>query len=107
MSYLQVNDIVHSMLKLHPLMRDNDYKLVVAVWNKELLQNNINIREITAYDAFVHIANGKVSPVESITRCRRKLQENYPALRGKRWAERHDALEGEVKAELGYEGGNL
>lgn len=104
MSYLQINDVVHRLMVKHPELKDNDYKLVVAVWNKELLAQGIDIKDITGYEAFKCISAGKVSPIESITRCRRKLQEQYPQLRGQRWADRHDQ-ETEVKKELGYEHG--
>jgi hypothetical protein len=36
---------------------------------------------------------------ESITRCRRKLQEEHTYLRGEKWAERHRIQE-DVKEEL-------
>ena len=101
MNYLDCRRIVHGLILKHHVLRDNDYKLVVAVWNRELLEQDISIREISGYDAFKLVSDGKVSPVESITRCRRKLQEEFPALRGARYNERH-GIETEVKEELGY-----
>ena len=80
--------------------RDSDNKLVSAYWNLELKAQGINIHEITARELLVHIWNGNLSSTESITRCRRKVQELSPELRGEKWDIRHNELQEEVVSEV-------
>lgn len=60
-------------------LRDNDAKLVTELWRKQISANP----EITTYSHFFQLyENGKVYSSDTITRCRRKLQEEHEELRG-------------------------
>jgi hypothetical protein len=101
MGYLGIKDDVFDLLTKYPELRDSDNKLIAAAWSRELRQKNINSTELTGRGLLKLIAEGELTAGESITRCRRKTQEEYKHLRGARYAERH-GLEEDVKEELGY-----
>lgn len=65
----------------HPETRDSDYILLYFYWKRELDGKNIDLE--TA------LLNGDITPAESITRARRKLQEIHVNLRGEKWEARH------------------
>tara|TARA_Y100000296_G_scaffold62060_1_gene72020 strand:+ start:133 stop:441 length:309 start_codon:yes stop_codon:yes gene_type:complete len=78
-------DKVINLLTKHPSLRDSDERLAANIW-----YNNIkNVDEIDAITLLSRFAEGKLPSYESISRCRRKIQEEKPDLRGKKWAKRH------------------
>ena len=78
-------DKVVNLLTEHPSLRDSDERLIANIW-----YNNIkNVDEIDAITLLSRFAEGKLPSYESISRCRRKIQEEKPDLRGKKWAKRH------------------
>ena len=78
-------DKVVNLLTEHPSLRDSDERLAANIW-----YNNIkNVDEIDAITLLSRFAEGKLPSYESISRCRRKIQEEKPDLRGKKWAKRH------------------
>lgn len=81
---------VFEILKQNPECRDSDNKLMSEVWQQDIegKQLDIDLRDRMAH-FFDLLESNKLSSYESITRCRRKLQEQYPELRGKKWMERH------------------
>ena len=81
------------------VLRDNDNKLISATWHKLLEKNGIDTKSITGWNLLTHLSKGDLPTPESITRCRRKLQEEIPALRGTAWEKRHKK-QSEVKTEL-------
>ena len=81
------------------IFRDNDNKLIAITWHKLLEESGIDTKSITGWTFLTHLSKGDLPAPESITRCRRKLQELYPALRGTTWEERHKKQK-EVKKEL-------
>ena len=81
------------------IFRDNDNKLIAIVWHKLLGDNGIDTKSITGWTLLTHLSKGDLPAPESITRCRRKLQEEIPALRGTTWEKRHKKQD-EVKQEL-------
>ena len=81
------------------VFRDNDNKLIAMVWHKLLKETDIDSKEISGWTLLTHLGKGDLPTPESITRCRRKLQEANPALRGTTWTKRHKKQE-EVKKEL-------
>ena len=79
-----LNKVVNLLTK-HPSLRDSDERLAANIW-----YNNIkNVDEIDAITLLSRFAEGKLPSYESISRCRRKLQEEKPELRGKKWEKRH------------------
>jgi hypothetical protein len=71
------------------IFRDNDNKLIAITWHRLLEESGIDTKTITGWTFLTHLSKGDLPAPESITRCRRKLQELYPKLRGTTWEKRH------------------
>jgi hypothetical protein len=78
-------DKVINLLTKYPSLRDSDERLTANIWYNA----TNNIKEINAITLLSRFAEGKLPSYESISRCRRKIQEEKPDLRGKKWAKRH------------------
>ena len=87
-------DKVISLLTKHPSLRDSDAGLAATIWNSQ-----IDTQKITARELLLKFATGKLQSYESISRCRRKVQEIKPELRGLKWEQRHKKQK-EVKDEV-------
>jgi len=86
---LKVKPIVLEILKTNLESRDDDNILILNVWEKQFKIETKKIDEFNNYIEFKHLLlNGRLSPPESITRSRRKLQEDNIELRGKLYDER-------------------
>ena len=86
---------VKNLLEEKPEYRDSDLKLLSRIWYEEAGSNqNMNV---VAF--LTNFRNGKYSKPESITRARRKVQENNEHLRGDKWQERQDKQD-DVKDDL-------
>tara|TARA_R100000049_G_C1872287_1_gene31611 strand:+ start:56 stop:394 length:339 start_codon:yes stop_codon:yes gene_type:complete len=90
--------IVEQLLTSSPKLRDNDQQLVANVWYVQA-RDQFDIGKMTAKNFLHELAQGNLMSSESITRCRRKLQEEHIHLRGNKWAERH-RMQKDVKEEL-------
>ena len=92
----KVEDIVTDVLNKEPRARDNDEILCVCVWWHQVGHK----MEYTTLKEFFHkMADGKYHKAESIMRCRRKLQELHPDLRGKKYEKRRKNMK-KVQNEL-------
>ena len=96
------------ILTLKPETRDSDFYLMYYIWKDEF--DALDISEIKLDFDRINIVNllsllkdRRLSHPSGIMRARRKLQEEYPKLRGEVWKARH-AEEEKVKRELGYGG---
>ena len=78
-------DKVVNLLTDHPSLRDSDERLIANIW----YNHTKNVDEIDAITLLSRFAEGKLPSYQSISRCRRKIQEEKPDLRGKKWAKRH------------------
>mgnify|MGYP003661215424 CR=1 FL=1 len=87
-------DIIKTLLKKHPHLRDNDNKLIANIWYLK----SPTLSE-GALDFLNEIAQGKLPSSESIRRCRQKVQELDKDLRGELWNKRH-GMQDQVKEEL-------
>ena len=76
---------VINLLTKHPSLRDSDERLTANIW----YNSTKNVKEIDALTLLSRFAEGKLPSYESISRCRRKVQEEKPELRGKKWEKRH------------------
>jgi len=97
-----VKKVVEELLEKYSSLRDSDRKLVVNVWGNELLQVGIDPDKITGRQLLTIIGGGRLSSSESITRARRKAEEDRPELRGKTWARRQGIEQDEVKQDLKF-----
>lgn len=89
--------VVEKFLLNNPETRDNDKMLILKVWafQNPLIRN----QEFSFIDFATKYLRGEYADGESITRARRKLQENNPNLRGEKWYERHNEAQ-KVKKEI-------
>ena len=88
-------DRVIRLLTVESDLRDNDRRLTCNIWWK-----SVSNPELLMFEDFIKLyIDGKVPESDSITRCRRKVQEENEELRGESWDLRH-GLEDVVKEEL-------
>lgn len=82
-------------------LRDSDSKMTLSIWRDELLASTGKNKasELTWLDFRNALAFDKLISYESATRCRRKIQEDDPALRGTNYKERQKK-EKEVRNEI-------
>ena len=80
-----VIDEVEKFLTKYPILRDDDEKLMANIWNSHIG----NLEDIDGKEVLSMLASHELPSYESISRCRRKLQEECPNLRGEKWYERH------------------
>lgn len=92
-------DIVKGLLS-QERFRDDDELLVVRIWHDELEAQDIKPKEITGYELLTHIKDRKVTPADTITRARRKVQEECSFLRGKNYVKRKHKTQKEVIDDL-------
>ena len=86
---------VKAMLQENPRLRDSDERLMANMWYKSIGEDEI--MNLTAINLLQKLSDGDLPSYESISRCRRKIQEEVPELRGEKWKERHDAEEAVIK----------
>ena len=92
---LSIKEKVFDLLTRFPHLRDSDEKLCSNIWHSRIASG------ISAHEFLAIYADGKLPSSESITRCRRKIQEEHPELRGQFYQERQ-AKQEPIKEELGY-----
>lgn len=94
---------VEQLLTDNEHLRDDDQKLLANVyWLRvsETMQYKLTEEEMSGVKKFLHeMAEGNLPDDGSVRRCRRKLQELNPHLRGKLWDKRHQKAE-QVKYDL-------
>jgi hypothetical protein len=96
---INLADKVIKLLRIRPHLRDNDRRLICNIWWDSVP----NPQSITFKDFTSLYVKGKIPESDSITRCRRKVQEEIKELRGEAWERRHrlDELVKEEIKELG------
>ena len=80
-----VIDDVELFLTKYPSLRDDDERLMANIWHSHIG----DLEDVDAKEILHMLANHELPSYESISRCRRKIQEIYPNLRGEKWHERH------------------
>lgn len=86
-----LQEIIKNFLEKREDLRDSDPKLIANVWRKEI--ENLNgkdaLNKMSAYDFLAfYLVQEKISSSDSITRARRKIQQDNEHLRGKNFKER-------------------
>jgi hypothetical protein len=92
---LNIKDRVKTLLEQYPHLRDSDERLCANIWHSRIKSG------LTASDFLAEYASGKLPSSESITRCRRKVQEECPELRGENYVKRQ-AKQEQIQDQLGY-----
>jgi len=78
-----LKDKITSLLQNYAHLRDDDNKLVANIWHAEIAKKGWQHS-----DTLKLYAAGKLTNADSITRCRRKLQEMDATLRGAKYNQR-------------------
>lgn len=82
----QIKDIVRHKLIKDIRTRDNDNLLASLIWFDELKSKGLE--EVSAFGFLKMYSTGSFMNYESIRRCRQKIQELEPSLRGQNYEER-------------------
>lgn len=88
--------LVRHFLESNPKTRDNDQLLCGFIWFDQL---QYKIEGMTGTEVLKAYARGDLVNADTISRCRQKLQQENPELRGKLYEKRHEKAK-EVKKEL-------
>tara|TARA_R110002095_G_scaffold43420_4_gene39375 strand:+ start:851 stop:1171 length:321 start_codon:yes stop_codon:yes gene_type:complete len=91
-------ELITKLLTAQPDLRDEDYILMAEIWLIEV-NSKCPIKHLSAMDFLRILSAGGLTSAESITRCRRKVQQEIPSLRGEYYKARHKE-QIEVKQEL-------
>ena len=91
-------DEIEIFLKKDKGLRDSDERLMANIWAKHIGLNILNL--LNATDILKMLAKGDLPSYESISRCRRKLQQESPELRGSKWEGRQVNAQKDIKKEL-------
>ena len=78
---------IRGILEKDQRMRDNDELLIAFVWYYEIPEDRR--QSMSAFDFLSDYSKRKFTSAESIRRCRAKLQEENPSLRGSTYDKRH------------------
>ena len=92
---INLSDQVIKLLKKKSHLRDSDRRLTCNIWWK-----SVSNPKLLMFEDFINLyLKGDIPESDSITRCRRKVQEEMKELRGESWDKRH-GLEKVVQEEL-------
>ena len=72
-----IEPLVEKALRDNVAAREDNYILYI-----EVLENYIHVDSVSFKDVCLHHVELGIPSLESITRCRRKLQEKFPELAG-------------------------
>jgi hypothetical protein len=101
MEILKTKDKVRTLLQNVAGLRDNDNKLIANVWRDDIETKGFDFEDMSARELLYLLGNGQLAATESITRARRKVQEECKELRGSSYGKRKEHTE-KVKSDLGY-----
>ena len=83
----KIKDRVRFLLEKYPALRDCDTRLYATYISFEL-GGKEELMKMSGYALLTEIAKGDITHFESIRRCRTKLQEQDPTLRGEKYDQR-------------------
>jgi hypothetical protein len=78
---------VQFLLEKYPSLRDDDFRLYASYISFQV-GGKTKLEQMNAYEFLTRLANGELAHFESVTRVRRKLQEQVPELRGANYEKR-------------------
>ena len=91
---------IYNLLVNDAKLRDNDNLLICIIWRKEIAKlQNFDYESLSAKDLLCIISCDTLTSPEGITRCRRKIQQENPSLRGRKYILRLQQ-QTEVKTEI-------
>ena len=98
----KIIDRVKTLLEDVPSLKDSDTRLTTHIWFREIEQMGLDPFKIGATDFLKLYAKERLTLAPSIKRARAKLQEDIPALRGKKYYLRKGKIQDQYKQDLGY-----
>lgn len=90
---------VEHFLKADRTLADNDERLVSNIWHLEAIKLGKIPSSMTGEEFLKLYADGQLTSADVITRARRKVEEDFPDLRGETW-EKRQGLETEVREQI-------
>ena len=87
----KTKDRVKRLLTRRSELRDNDNRLIAVFWGHEI--GATTLENLSALDLLDKIATGQLTAGDTITRARRKVQEENEELRGVKYKARERAAE--------------
>lgn len=93
--------VVIELLTKYPTFRDSDEQLVAWIWGLEMNAKGYSTGDFPTQKFLRILADGQLTSSDSITRMRRRVQEEFVELRGEKYSKRQ-AKQEKVKKELGY-----
>ncbi len=78
---LNNTDKVTQLLTNQPELRDNDNRLIAVFWSYEIGVDNLH--KLSASELLAKLSGGKLTSGDTITRARRKVQEENEHLKGR------------------------
>ena len=97
MNIIKVSAVVKQLLTDQPKTRDSDNLLILKVWAEQ--EPSLRRTSFSFVNFSYYFINGIFHSTESICRARRKIQEEFPSLRGASYKARQNHQE-DVKEQL-------
>tara|TARA_R110002020_G_scaffold183360_6_gene379658 strand:- start:2061 stop:2381 length:321 start_codon:yes stop_codon:yes gene_type:complete len=95
---------ITALLKQKPDTKENDLRLTAWIWYEQIQKlENKQIEDVSFMDFIRLFVNKKLAHPESVRRCRAKLQELTPELRGKNYINRIKHTKNWIKELKGLE----
>ena len=85
---MKIEDKVVELLSHNPKLRDDDLKLIATIWWNEMGSDK---QYWTATQFLNSFCNKELTNPESIRRCRQRVQQLNPQLRGSKYLDRHQS----------------
>tara|TARA_R110000823_G_scaffold98500_1_gene213358 strand:+ start:789 stop:1112 length:324 start_codon:yes stop_codon:yes gene_type:complete len=98
---MKTKEKVKFWLEKYPSLKDDDNRLCANIWATEIGEVAGVTNKIE--DFLIAYASNKLTSAHSIERMRRKLQEEYPELRGEKYNLRKGIIQDQWRKDLGYE----
>jgi len=103
---MKTKEIVRELLKTKPSLKDDDNRLTTHIWFRELQELGIDPHNTPITEFLKKYADNKITVAPTLTRIRRKLQEEEPEFRGEKYYLRKGTYQNEWRKKLGYEENN-
>lgn len=97
---IKIDQAVKALMEKDKRYSDNDNSLCARIWANELVLMGMESRNISAYEFLCLYATDKLTNSDSVTRARRKLEEEIPELRGNTYDVRHSREVNKTKGEV-------
>jgi len=96
--FKNIRNKVEFYLRERPDLRENDNKLVARIWYDHIKNTSpIPVDNLSALDLLKDMGEGQLPSYPSIARCRRKIQQDDPTLRGKNYDKRQQSQKNWIK----------